>query len=145
MRDTKNQRMARLYAGLSKLGFSYDESATLIKIERTLQRWSERECGDGNEHGSWAIERDETSEKPFLVHHRYLHGRGKDTVTRTAIADREKGALARLAKIMAAHPELVSYHQTDPRGCALHILRRSDIREVEDIGSIYTRGLAVCV
>jgi hypothetical protein len=152
------KRKFELFAGLARLGFTYDESAALRRIEMTLQRWGEAECGDGNEYGSWAIERDEASGKPFRVHHHYLHGRGKDYVTRHAIADREAGALRRLAAIVAARndrntagrteaessPQTVfAYHQGDCRGCNLYLLTRQQIG-ADDISSIYTRGLAVC-
>ena len=58
---------------------------------------------------------------------------------------KENGALKRLAGIMASHPDLVSYQQGDPRGCALYILNKKDIREGENINAIYSRGLSVCV
>ena len=132
-----------LVCKLRDLGFDLDEALALRRIEMTLSRWGERECGDGNEYGSWAIERDDETEKPFLVHHHFNHGHGKDTVTRTPIPDREAGAMRRLSKIMAAHANLVAYHQTDPRGCALYILDRSQVNG-DDISTIYTRGLAVC-
>lgn len=163
------KRKFELFARLARLGFTYDESAALRRIEMTLQRWGEAECGDGNDHGSWAIERDEKSGKPFRVHHHYLHGRSKDYVTRHAIADREAGALRRLAAIVLArnlrvcpplhvpacqsaplqtNPEtagqhVTAYHQTDPRGCNLYLLTREQIG-ADAIDSIYTRGLAVC-
>jgi hypothetical protein len=139
---TKSMRIARFFESMERYGISYQDADNLRRIEMTLQRWSEQECGDGNEYGSWAIERDETTEKPFMIHHHYRHGKGQDTVTRSPIADREKGALKRLAAIMANYPELIAYHQTDPRGCALYILRKSDVNG-DDINSVYTRGLAV--
>jgi hypothetical protein len=129
---------------LAEMGFSYAEAQQLRKIERTLHRWNELECGDGNDRSSWSIERDETTGKPFFVRHNYRHGQGANTITKTPIADREAGALRRLAVIMAGHPELVSYHQGDCRGCALYILRKTDVPAGEKIDSVYTRGEAVC-
>ena len=150
-------RAARFFEALSKLGLSYDESNTLRLAEKTLSRWSGLECGDGNSYGSWAIERDETTGKPFMIHHHYLHGRGTDYTTRHAIADREVGALKRAQAILDARNArlggnagkswgnyLVMFHQTDPRGCALYLLKRSDIPAGTNIDSIYNRGLAVC-
>jgi len=156
------KRKFELFARLARLGFTYDESAALRRIEMTLQRWAEAECGNGNDHGSWAIERDETSGKPYMVHHHYMHGRGKDYTTRRPIADREAGALRRLAAIVSARNArgnahdinmtpytpnsptfVVHYHQTDPRGCALYLLTREQLG-ADEISSIYTRGLAVC-
>jgi hypothetical protein len=128
---------------LEKAGISYEHAKALRRISMTLSRWGELECGDGNEYGSWAIERDESTEVPYMVHHRYMHGQGKDTVHRTRIADREKGALKRLQAIIAQYPEFVAYHQTDPRGCAVYLVRKSDVPEGTDIDSVYSRGIAV--
>ena len=135
---TKIENMANLLNRLADLGFSYSEAKALRRIEMTLQRWSAQECGDGNDHCSWAIERDEITSKPYRVV--YQHSGNSYGI---AIPDREAGALARLAKIMAGHPGLVAFHQKDPRGCALYILRQSDVGQ-ERIDTIYTRGVAVC-
>lgn len=111
----------------------------------TLHRWHELECGASNEWGSWSIERDDNGDgPPFMVHHHYVHGHGKDTVTRTRIADREAGARKRLAKIMEGYPKLRAYVQTDPRGASLYILRPGDVPEGEKEESWYSRGVAVC-
>ena len=128
---------------LEKAGISYEHANALRRISMTLSRWGELECGDGNEHGSWAIERDESTEVPYMVHHRYMHGQGKDTVHRTRIADREKGALKRLQAIMSKYPDLLAYHQTDPRGCAVYVLRKDDVPVGSSIDSVYNRGVAV--
>lgn len=101
----------------------------------------------GNEHDLahryiWLDDSD-VVERPFMVHHHYTHGRGKDYTTRTPIADREAGAKRRLARIMARYPHLTAYVQTDPRGCALYILRPDDVPAGEDASSYYSRGVAV--
>ena len=128
---------------LQAVGISYEHANALRRISMTLSRWGELECGDGNEYGSWAIERDESTEVPYMVHHRYMHGQGKDTVHRTRIADREKGALKRLRAIVTQYPEFIAYHQTDPRGCAVYLVRKSDVPEGTNIDSVYSRGIAV--
>lgn len=138
MKESKIDRTVRLMARLGELGFDYAEVKALLRIERTLQRWGEAECGDGNDYASWAIERDETSGKPFMV--TYPHN---GPTRRQPIPDREAAAKARLEKLMAKHPNLVSYHQGDCRGCNLYILERSQVGE-NDIGTIYNRGVAVC-
>ena len=120
---------------LRRAGISQDDAYALRRASITLQRWFELECGDGNERGSWAIERDETTEKPYMVHHHYQHGRGKDYTSRTPIPDRETGARKRIASIMARYPGMSAYVQTDPRGCALYVLRAGDC--------YYSRGLPV--
>lgn len=136
------KRKFELFTRLQSLGFTYDEAAALRRIEMTLQRWAERECGDGS---NWAIERDETTGRPFNVY----HGEGRSR--RYAIADREAGALRRCAAIIAARNArnsdagpLSFYHQGDPRGCALYILQPGDVPAGEDAGCYYARGVAVC-
>lgn len=92
-----------------------EQANELRRAERTLHRWSEQECGDSNDYCSWAIERDEVTGKPFRCV--YPH-QGKNR--REPIADREAGALRRVAavcKAVGAH----FYHQGDPRGCALYV------------------------
>ncbi len=129
---------------LKRAGISENDALALRRISMTLQRWHELECGDGNAYGSWAIERDDNGDgAPFMVHHHYRHGQGKDSVTRTRIADKETGALKRLAAIMARYPSLGHYVQGDPRGAALYILRPGDVPAGCDASSYYSRGLAV--
>jgi hypothetical protein len=137
---SKNQRnMIELFNRLQTLGFTYDEGQALRRIEMTLQRWGELECGDSNGYASFGIERDETTGKPYMVTRPHTSNESR----RHAVADREKGALKRLAGIMAGHPELVAYHQGDCRGCNLYILKRSDLNGSK-IDEVYSRGLAVC-
>lgn len=131
-RYTKRQRMIDWYARMDRAGFDVDVADSLRRIEMTLHRWAERECNG-------EIERDE--------HGRCYRGGYAPPHLRKAydrIPDRETGALTRLDRIMAAFPEWRAYYQTDPRGCALYIVKRSDIPEGADIGVYYTRGIAVC-
>ncbi len=137
-----NTQTIEMISRVKNLGFSLDEALKLRRISMTLSRWNELECGDGNNYGSWAIERDEETEVPYMVHHHYRHGNGQDSVSRTRISDREKGALKRLDAIMANHPDLVRYHQGDPRGASLYIVKRSDLNG-SDIHANYTKGVAI--
>jgi hypothetical protein len=145
MRDTKAQRTARFFRSLEMIGIDYQTADKLRLIERTLHRWAELECGDSNEYSSWAIERDEETEKPYFVRHVYAHGQGKDRTYRTPTADREKGALKRLEAIMANFPDLVYYHQGDPRGCALWLVPKDRLSNGDRLDSVYTRGVACCI
>lgn len=131
------------FTQLTRLGFSEDEARQLRRISMTLHRWHELECGDGNEHADWHVEREgENGDgKPFMVQHNYF--RGHCHTRRYRIADREAGAKRRLARIMAAHPELSSYIQGDPRGCALYILRPGDVPEGKEPDAYYSRGIPV--
>ena len=137
MRTTVKQRYEVLNR-LQTAGISYENANTLRRISMTLQRWGELECGDGNDYASWAIERDEQTGKPYMV--RYPHD-GKPR--RTPVADREKGALKRLQTIMSHYPNYVAYHQTDPRGAAVYVVRKDDIPEGATLDSCYNRGIAV--
>jgi len=121
---------------LARLGVTREHSHALRRIEMTLQRWAELECGtDGG-----CIERDEVTGIPrwYNANARYLGANDPRCYTR--IPDRERGALKRLAAIMANYPALAAYHQTDPRGCALYVGKREDMSD-----STYNRGVAVCV
>jgi len=146
---------------LQSAGFSYEDACALRRISMTLHRWHELECGDGNSYGSWAIVRGaffndsargpvfvhDDDGAPFMEHHHYRHGAGKDTVSYTLIADRERGSLKRLAAIMARYPGFESYVQGDPRGCALYVLAPHHLARIVESGSTvecsYNRGIAV--
>jgi hypothetical protein len=138
-----NRNTLNTITRLQQAGITLPDSLALRRIAMTLHRWFELECGDGNNYGSWAIERDEATDKPFMVRHYYLHGRGKDYTSRCAIPDREKGARKRLAAIMSCYPALGFYVQTDPRGAPLYILRPSDVPKGADAECHYNRGIAV--
>ena len=101
----------------ARLEIPFDDAAALRRASLTLHRWAEGECGDSNAYGSWCIERDEKTGKPFRMQY------GNDGKTwRVAIPDRETGALRRVAAICTAHG-LHFHHQTDPRGVALYVAR----------------------
>jgi hypothetical protein len=152
MNTSKAQRKFELYQRLGALGFTYDEAVALRRIEMTLQRWAEAECGDSNEYRSWSIEREEKTNKTLRV----ISSCGADRRTwvtkRYPIADRETGALKRLKAIVDArnsrecppNAAIIPYHQQDCRGCMVYLIRAADVKDGESLDSIYTRGLAVC-
>lgn len=143
---TKHERMHRLISGLLELGFTYDEANSLRRIEMTLSRWSEHECNgnirrdgdDGDGAPRWYYETATGEYKRGWI-----------------IPDRERGALKRLARIVAdcnarltaegktANALVEAYHQGDPRGVSLYLVRRADIPEGRSISEFYTRGIAV--
>lgn len=133
-----NRNTHEMLARLERAGISPDDALALRRISMTLHRWHELECGDSNEYCSFGIERDEDTGRPYMV---VCPNSG--ATRRHAIADRERGALKRLAAIMARYPSLRSYVQGDPRGAALYILRPGDVPEGADVDSYYSRGLAV--
>ena len=138
---TKQERETRhrTYNALQALGFTFDECEKLRRISMTLHRWHELECGNSNDWASWAIERDEETEIPYLVTHHYHQNKP----TRRRVADREAGARKRLAEILESKPGISAYIQGDPRGAALYILRPGDIPEGAEPMSHYHRGICV--
>lgn len=127
---TKREQESRyhMYRALSSLGLTFDECETLRRCAMTLHRWAEHECNG-------AIQRDETTGRPY-VHSTYDGRKLYQT------ADRERGALERATAIVKAHG-LTVYHQGDPRGASLYVLRPSDVKEGEDADSVYSRGIAI--
>lgn len=158
---------------LQAAGFDYEDACALRRISMTLHRWHELECGNSNNYASWVIIRGDWekhdarraprqpdgSRWPKVFKHdeagksflkRLAHT--EKGATYTPIADRERGALKRLGKIMARYPGFAYYVQGDPRGCALYILRPTDIPADVAIDSAparewlsanYSRGIAV--
>jgi len=122
-----------------RLGFSEHDAQALRRISMTLRRWYELECGDGNGY----IERDEKTgiARYFNCNSRFAHV--NDPRAWRVIPDRETGAIKRMNKIMTSYPHLKTYIQTDPRGCALYILRPNDIPVGENVDSYYSRGIPV--
>jgi hypothetical protein len=117
----KPRNLLELYARLSRYGVTPEELLTLLRIERTLGRWALLQC-----NGDAYIDDDGAA--------RDCHGR--------AIRNPEPGALRRAAAIAKAH-RLTIYHQGDPRGCSLYLLRRGDVPKGKSADSCYTNGVAV--
>lgn len=126
-----NAETCRMLGRLQALGISYHDAIALRRIAMALHRWAELECG--TDRG--CIERDETTGKPF-----WRRASGSRPYP---VADRESGALKRLAAVMARYPTLSAYHQADPRGASLYILRPGDVPEGADASAYYSRGVAV--
>jgi hypothetical protein len=129
------------FRSLLALGIAEHHAFELRRISMTLSRWHELECGDSSSHGSWAIVRGsktgqvfeyDDDGKPFVEYHSHHSSKA----TYTATADRERGALKRLAGIMAHYPTLTAFVQTDPRGAALYV--GEDLTDTN-----YNRGVAV--
>jgi hypothetical protein len=113
------------------------DAESLRRISMTLHRWHELECGtDVGSIGRGC------NGNPFWRPARADYGpNGEGRLV--PVPDREKGALARLAKIAKRYPSLAFYVQGDPRGCALYVLRPGDVPEGKRADSFYSRGLAV--
>jgi hypothetical protein len=144
---------------LISAGIEKADAIDLRRISMTLHRWHEMECGDSNDYCSYSLVRGrkvdgeftyDDAGKPFLEMHRHSERK----VRYEPIADREKGALKRLAAIMARYPGFEAYVQTDPRGAALYILHPNAIagadafskdqaKRAEWLSANYSRGIAV--
>jgi len=127
---TKKQAQNRenIINQLSNQGITRTDAETLIRAEMTLHRWAERECNG-------ELERDDETGKPYVVNTR--------TMRRYPTSDREAGAIRRINAITSL-AGLAYYHQTDPRGAALYILRPGDVPEGCNAESYYSRGLCIC-
>ena len=116
---------------LTRAGVSWDNARALRRIAMQLHRWHEMECGTESGH----VERDEKTGKTAW----YMERNGQ----RMPCRDMEKGALKRLASIMAEYPALASYVQGDPRSAALYIVRPGDVPAGAEVDSYYNNGIAV--
>lgn len=151
MTKREHENRVRTLDRLRDLGFTYDEAESLRRIEMTLQRWGELECGNSDNYKSWHVERDEETGKPSM---RIIPHTGDARGHSYPIPDREKGALKRGNAIVNARNKrktpsqsrVVFYHQGDPRGCAVYIVPASELEagNPDSIHSLYTRGIAVC-
>lgn len=131
-------------AQILSLGVSYEDATALRRISMTLRRWFEYECGTGEGNVSRSIERDgDEDDSPPFMRVQYPMPGGKYVDQRWPIADKETGARKRMAKILARYPKLSAYVQTDPRGCALYLLRPGDVPEGESASGYYSRGIPV--
>jgi hypothetical protein len=126
--------MARNQNSLNQIitcGILWDDAVALRRISLALRRWYEHECNG-------AIQRDGDRGDGVPYWHSTHDGRKLYRAP-----DRERGALRRMADIMARYPGLTAYVQGDPRGCALYILRPSDVPESKDADAYYNRGIPV--
>ena len=115
---TAREKNLELFGKLSRLTdkITVDDCNTLRRAAMILARWGCLECGDCNNFASWAIERDEQTDIPYLVTHPYHSNK----ILKRRFPDREKGALARIDKI-CKRVGLFFYYQTDPRGWPLYV------------------------
>ena len=107
---------------------------TLRRAELTLHRWCELECGDSNDYQSWAIERDEKTNRPSMVTHPY----SQNKEIKYPVSDRETTTLKRIATL-CKELNLHFFYQSDPRGCALYVAKEP----LTDTN--YTNGIHVSI
>jgi hypothetical protein len=143
MQQTKRQKTAAFFDRMTNLGFSHAETEALLKAERALTRFAELECGTSDANRSVHVFRDEETGKPFYRVEYRVGNEWKERVQPKR--DTEKAALAKVEAIMSGKTGFRAYHQTDPRGCALYIIRPGDIEAGENVHALYNRGIALCV
>lgn len=90
---------------LRALGFTREEAESLRRISMTLSRWHELECGTD----SGCVERDEETGKTYWLN--------SNNMCRSPVADRETGALKRLAAILRARNVREAPIQHAPETC----------------------------
>lgn len=116
---------------LLSLGIAKADAIALRRISMILHRWHEHEC-----NGTIQRDGDDGEGVPYWWN--------ADTGRKLGRAnDTEKGALRKLASIMAGYPTLTPYIQGDPRGCALHLIRPGDVPAGGDVSAYYSRGIPV--
>jgi hypothetical protein len=142
MKQTKKQQTDRFFDLMSENGFTHDETTALLRAERALRKWGELKCGTGDKNRSISVFRDESG-KPFYRVQFYAGGQWRETVQPKR--DTEKAAWNKVQSIMASKPGFSAYHQTDPRGCALYVIRPGDIEAGGNVRALYNRGIALCV
>jgi hypothetical protein len=126
MTRSKARRHFDLLNGLqTRFGISSDDACALLRIEKTLHTWAEHEA-NGTRYT-------DDAGRAFGVNP--MSGFEWRT------ANRESGALRRLASIMERYPNATYHHQGDPRGCALYIIDANE----KNPDANYTRGIAVCI
>jgi hypothetical protein len=136
MTRQRDERLINLWRQLEPLGVQVEEMFDLLTLSRTLSSWDTRECNG-------EIERDDDSGNTYRVIRMRIHGLARDR--REPIPDRASAALVRASDLAGRHG-LTAYHQGDPRGCSLYLLRPGDVREGENVHAVYAgRGIAVCV
>ena len=132
MTKQQTERYMRLRLSLGSLGFTASQIEALLRCSRTLSTWAAHEC-----NGEIQREGEDGTGRPYWYNTNTGNRMGPT-------ADREAGALRRAKVICEAHG-VTFYHQTDPRGCALWVLRPGDVPEGKAADAYYTRGIAVCI
>lgn len=124
-----NKHRDNTFVVLGRMGIRYADCCTLVRASATLHTWAEHECNG-------TIQRDEATGK--CAWHSSYDGKRIGTTS-----DRETGARKRVEEVCKRYG-LTAYFQTDPRGCALYLLRPGDVPpDGADVSAYYNRGIAV--
>lgn len=134
MAKSAYQKNRELHDRLLRLSdqITLDDCATLRRAALTITRWDEMECGNSNDYASFGIERDEATGVPYFI----TRPNNSNKVHKRRIADREAGALRRVAAI-CKRLGLFYYYQSDCRGWPLYL----DKEPLPD--NNYNRGVGI--
>lgn len=132
--ESKTLRTLRLAQSLAHFKLSPDDIAKLLRIEEKLRRWHELRCGIDAGHVE-EIGSEGSGKWEFVNRHGH----------RSPIRDAGKQARKALNAFTAENPDLIFYVQADPRGCALYLLKKSQVDSGEDVNAVYNRGVAICI
>ena len=113
----KTQTLQDRIKSRTGVALTFAQANTLRRAELTLQSWAELECGDSDSYASRGLCRDEVTGKPYML---VIPHKGDSKGKRYPVADRERGALKRVASV-CKDAGLSFYHQGDPRGCVLYV------------------------
>lgn len=109
--------------------FTAAEWTALKSCQRTLHSWAEKECNGDIQYDNDGNPR------------RYYNDRcGSPTVPGPVVPDKSETAMEKARKIASKHG-LSVYHQTDPRGCALHVYSAADLngRKIDECYSMMAK------
>ena len=132
MTKRRAERYMLVQNALMEHGVTRDEVDSLLRCSRVLSTWAAHEC-----NGEIQRDGENGDGKPYWYNTTTGRKCGRT-------ADREAGALRRARAICERHG-LMMYHQGDPRGCALYVIRPGDVPDGQSVNGYYTRGIAVCI
>lgn len=152
MTKREAERREHMFRALAIMGLSRDEAEQLRRISLQLHSWHERQCNEDIREGFYRCgefvdceNRDECAENGRTCR-TYTFGQG--SLRGYQIPNRGADAERRLSAIMAPYKRRLCYYvKTDPRGAALYIVSRKQLRRAgktpKDLDSCYTIGTAV--
>lgn len=132
--ESKTLRTLRLAQSLECFKLLPDDIAKLLRIEKKLRRWHELQCGADAGHVE-EVGEEGSGNWEFVNRHGH----------RSPIRNATEQARKTLNAFKTVDPDLLFYVQTDPRGCALYLLKKSQVESGEDVNAVYSRGVAICI
>ena len=137
-KQRKAERHYRLQNRLIGFGFTFEEIAALLRIEKTLRTWATHECNG-------AIQRDGENGDgvPYWYNTDTASPHHGERISRTP--DREAGALRRLDTLMGRHPAMGYHVPGDPRGAMLYVYSSDEMGSRDPDQCYATAGVCCCI